>query len=540
MTGASQLARSVLALCLVAVPHAQAACTPSASLARELRATPSAAMYATLGSWYADHHSPGCAVASFQKAVALEPDSARYLYFVGLSLYADKQPGAAIEPLRHSLQLDPASIQTHLLLGTILEKSKDRRGAELEWRVALARDPNAPTALASLSHDLLADGNYSGVIALLHPRDLSGVLADNLSVDLAAAYSNSGLPGDAADLLETRLRASPASVPLAEALSGVLILESQFQKAVAVLTPLALQHPSDTHLQVLRLETLVLAHDPGAQESGKKLLLSAPHQPELLYFMGVLAQEEEDAAGARGYFERAVAAKPDYADAHERLGVVLSSLRDNTGARRELETAQRLGLDTPELHAALGKALRATGDGQGAEQQFVLYQQRLKAQAARAQAANKAEAGDQAAAAGHLQQTVGEYREALALDPTEPVLAFKLAMALDKIGDHAGERSALGRALALDSNMSAAENQLGYLDAGDGDIAAAVQHFQLAVAADPAFSKAWMNLAATLCSEARWSEARAALHHVVELEGENATTMALLQQITDQQAQAPH
>ena len=532
----------VITFLFAAALQTRAACTAPASLAKQLRAAPGAGTYAALGSWYADHQQFGCAIGTFRKAAALEPDSARYQYLLGLNLYADGQFTNAVGPLRRSLQLDPDSTQTHLLLGTLLDSSDVRPSAELEWRLALATDPKSTLALESLSRDLLADHDYSGVIGLLHPVGASGALTDTLAVDLAAAYSSSGLPEDAAALLQKRLQANPSSLQLAEALSGVLILESRFQDAVAALSGVAGRHPQDLHAQILLLQTLVLAHDPGAEALGQRLLTSAPKQWELLYFMGILHQQGNDYAAARDYFERSVAAKPDNADAHYRLGVVLSSLpgdaKDETAARQELEKSISLGLDTPEVHFALARALRAVGDTGGAQQQLSLYQQRLKAQAALAQAADKAQQGDQAAAAGDPQQTVADYREALALDPQEPVLAYKLAMALDKAGDKAAERTALHQAVDLNPHMALAQNQLGYLDASDGDAAAAVQHFQLAIGADPGFSKAWMNLAASLCLQAKWAEAREALHHVFALGGEDASAKALLQQIDAMEVQA--
>jgi Flp pilus assembly protein TadD len=532
-------------LCAAAL-QAQAACTVPAKLAQAIRATPDAGTYATLGSWYADHQQLGCAIETFRRVAALQPNSARYQYLLGLSLYADRQFADAVGPLRRSLELDPDSTQTHLLLGTVLDASNRRPSAELEWRLALARDPNSTLALESLSRDLLADQDFSAVINLLHPLDSSDALTDALAIDLAAAYGSSGLPENAAALLQKKLQANPASLQLAEALSGVLILESRFQDAVAALSGVARRHPQDLHAQILLLQTLVLAHDPGAEALGQTLLTSAPRQWELLYFMGMLHQQEDDYAAARDYFARSVAASPGNADAHYRLGVVLSNLpgdakselENKAAARQELEESIALGLDTPEAHFALAKALRAVGDTEGAQQQLRLYQQRIKAQAARAQAVDKAQQGDQAAAAGNPQQTVADYREALALDPQEPVLAYKLAMALDTVGDRAGERTALHQAVALNPHMALAQNQLGYLDASDGDAAAAVQHFQLAVGADPGFSKAWMNLAASLCLQAKWSEAREALHHVFALRGDDAGAKALLQQIDAMEAQA--
>ena len=527
--------------------HLRAACTAPANLARELRASPNAQTYAALGSWYAGHQYFGCAVETFRKATALDPGSARYQYLLGLSLYSGGQFADAVVPLRRSLQLDPETTQTHLLLGKVFDSSNLRSSAELEWQLALAKDPNSSLALESLSHDLLADNNYSGVIQLLGPvspnsDEARGTLTDTLAVDLAAAYSKSGLTEDAAGLLQKRLRANPASLQLAEALSGVLILESRFQEAVAALSQVAKQYPQDVHAQILLLQTLVLAHDSGAEALGRELLTSAPKEWALLYFMGLLHQQGDDYAAARDYFERSIAANPGNADAHYRLGVVLNSLngeaKDATIARQELKTSIALGLNTPEVHFALAKSLRALGDTAGAQQQLSLYQQRLKAQAARAQAADKAQQADQAAAAGNSEETVTNYREAFALDPQEPVLAYKLAMAFDKAGDKVGERTALRQAVDLDPHMALAHNQLGYLDASEGDDAGAIQQFQLAVGADPGFSKAWMNLAASLCLQAKWVEAREALQHVFALEGDDATAKALLQQINAMEAQA--
>ena len=536
--------QAVVLLCLFAFAiEIRAACTPPAYLARELRSNPAAGTYAALGSWYADHQQAECAVENLRKAVALEPESARYQYLFGLSLYSAGLFSDAVVSLRRSLQLDPDSTQTHLLLGKVLDSSNVRPSAELEWRLALAREPKSILALEALSRDLLADHNYSGVIQLLAPvlpmtDDALAALTVTLAVDLAAAYSGSGLTEEAANLLQKKLRAHPTSLQLAETLSGVLILESRFQDAVAVLSGVANQYPANLHAQILLLQTLVLSHDPGAESLGQKLLASAPGDWELLYFMGVLHQQGDDYANARDYFDRSIAANPGNADTHYRLGVVLSSLKDEAAAKQEFEKSIGLGLDTPQVHFALAKALKALGDSSGSQQQLGLYQQRLKTQAARAQAADKAQQGDLAAAANNPQETVSDYREALALDPQEPVLAYKLAMALDKAGDRTGERAVLRQAIELDPHMALAQNQLGYLDAIDGNDAAAVQHFHLAVGADPGFSKAWMNLAATLCLQAKWAEAREALHHVFALGGDDANAKSLLGQIDRMETQA--
>ena len=506
-------------------------------MAKKLRAIPDAALYADLGTWYADRKQFGCAAEVLGKAAALEPESARYEYLFGLSLYSEKRSVDAVEPLRHALRLDPKFLEAQMALGAALDASGDRPAAEVQWRLSLATKPHSTLALDNLSRELLADRNYNAVISLLRSLAATENFTDALAVDLSVAYSKSGLLQDAAEVLQNRLKVSPTSLSVAEALSGVLIVQSRFQDAVEVLAPLAKQPAAAMRTQILYLQTLVLAHDSGAEALGRRLLASAPHDWELLYFMGILRQEANDSPSALSFFRRSIAAKPDYPDAHYQLGMVLVALKQSAAAAKELQKATDLGLDTPEVHVALAKELQAQGDTGAAQRQFELYTQQLRLQTARAQAANKAQQGDQAEAAGNPQQTAQDYRDALALDPQEPVLAYKLAMALDKMGDHAGERTALNRATEIDSHMALAQNQLGYLDSSDGNTDAAIHHFQLAAAADPGFTRAWLNLAASLCLESRFPEARDALDHVLELDSTDKNARALLDRIEAMQAQ---
>ncbi|MGA6950749.1 MAG: tetratricopeptide repeat protein, partial [Candidatus Sulfotelmatobacter sp.] len=124
----------------------------------------------------------------------------------------------------------------------------------------------------------------------------------------------------------------------------------------------------------------------------------------------------------------------------------------------------------------------------------------------------------QAQAAGNYSQAAEYYRQALSAEPTEPLLAYELAMALDKTGDVAAERTALEQTIKDNPQMAVAQNQLGYLDYSARITESAVRHFQLAVQADPGLTKAWMNLAAGLCLQSKWEDARSALRHVLELD----------------------
>jgi tetratricopeptide (TPR) repeat protein len=516
---------------------AGAACTPPPSFASELNGHPDAAVYASLGKWYASHNQPACAAEAFAKAVAMQPNSADDAYLLGLSLYSTGQATQAIAPLLQSIRLNPQSAEGHLVLASALEQASRRQDAEVQWRIALALDPGSEIALSHLSHDLLADRNYPAVIELLGPMAAAGHLNTASAIDLSVAYTRSGLPDDASALLHATLRADPTSVPAIEALAAVLVMQGEFQEAVDLLSAAARQHPSDLHLQVLDLRVLVMARNPNAEPLAARLLAAHPHQGELLYLAGLLRQQSGDLPGALRFFEQSVAQNPDYADARFQLGVVLESQNDNTAARAQLEKAVALGFDSPQIYFVLGRALHALGNEAAARQEFERYQQAQRAESNQTQAAMKSWQGNQAQAAGDLEQAAADYRAAVALDPAEPLLAYKLAMVLDKAGNHIEERAALEQALQDDPHMAVAQNQLGYLDSVEGNTNSAVRHFQLAVQADPGYAKAWMNLAAALCLQSDWQDARTALARVLELDPKNAAAQELLQRLNSMPVQ---
>ena len=90
--------------------------------------------------------------------------------------------------------------------------------AQAEWEAALKIDSRSTIALDGLSKSLLAEGNYRGVIGLLH----SSPPSEDLTLDLAIAYDRAGMIEEAAKTLEEAVRAHPSSLRLSEPLVMVL------------------------------------------------------------------------------------------------------------------------------------------------------------------------------------------------------------------------------------------------------------------------------------------------------------------------------
>src|SRR5208282_5565327 len=161
---------------LVAAPSLRASCSGPPQLEAKLRTHPSANAYADLGSWFRNRRQFACAAEDFEKALEIEPGSARFAYLVGTSLYSAGNVKEAIDSLRQSVQLDPKVLQPHLVLGAALDDVHDTTNAEIEWRAALTLDPKSTTARAALSKDLLTQEDYVSEIALLRMASGAGHL----------------------------------------------------------------------------------------------------------------------------------------------------------------------------------------------------------------------------------------------------------------------------------------------------------------------------------------------------------------------------
>ena len=511
----------------LAPPLVIAACTAPDALSARLKTSPSSESYAAVGNWYADHKQFDCAAKAFASAFQLKPSSASLAYLWGLSLYSAGQDEPAVTPLNQAKELDLSDIRPDLILAMTMDRMKKIAAAETEWRAALAIDPDSGAALDGLSQDLIGQKDYAGVIGLLDRPGTTRVLTSSQSLNLGMAYAGTGQLDSAIAVLRGGLNSDPESLPIADELSMMLMLHGREEEAFAVFKLALDRHPADQATQILYLRALVSSHAGEATEYAHKLLAAYPNQWEVLYLNAVLESQEADFLTGRRHLELSIAINPSYFQSQAELGSILAKLDDLPGAKQHLESAISLGDPDPEVQYDVAKVLQRLGDTTAAQEKLLVYQQLKNARAEKVQAAGKAEEGDQAMGAGNAAQAASLYREALASDPDEPLLLYKLSKALDKIKDIGGEKKALEQAIQLNPDLAEAQNQMGYLAAHEGELAQAEGYFQAAVRASPSYEGAWINLAATLASDGKWNEAKAAMSHALEIDPDNADARRL-------------
>ena len=520
-------------LCLLAPSLAFAACTAPSALSDRLKTSPTSQAYADVGNWYAQQKQFDCASEAFASAFRLQPTSSAFAYLWGLSLYSAGHDEQAVAPLSQARQLDSSDIRPHLVLAAVLERMKQITEAEAEWRAALAIDPDSESALNGLSQDLIDQKDYTGVIALLDKPGSNRVRAPQQSLNLGIAYGATAQLDAAEKALRDGLNNDPGSLPIADELSMVLMLRGRDEEAFKVLELALEKHPDDQATQILYLRIMVSSHSAKASQFAHKLLKGYPDQWEVLYLNAVLESQEADSSTARAHLERSISLNPGYPDSRAQLGRILAQLDELPAAREQLEKAIALGDAEPETRYSLAMVFKRLGDSAHAQDMLSGYQQLNKARADRVQAAGKAEEGDQAMAGGNSATAATLYREALASDPNEAQLYYKLSRTLGKMEDIAGEETALQRAIQLNPNLAEAQNQMGYITAHKGDVARAEDYFHAAIHAAPSYVAAWINLAATLASESKWQDAKEALDHALEIDPDNAQARQLSRAIAD-------
>jgi tetratricopeptide (TPR) repeat protein len=519
------------------VPAARAACTGPADLQAKIKSHPSADAWAELGNWYGEHNQFACAAQALKSAVRLDPKSAQLNYLLGLAYYESQDFGNALQPLQRSIAADSTVLRPHLVLASVFMHLSQPQDASQEFNAALEIDSTNDMALHGLSQSLIEMGDFPGEISLLR----SAKLDDQLAVNLAVAYTNTGDLDAAEKTLTAALAASPDSVALSNAMVTVYMKMSLTDKAEHVAENCYQAHPEDHSAQVSYMRTLVYNGDwAPARPLAAKLLAADPHAFDTLYLVGVLERQDGDYAAARDHLTQAVALDPSLANLRYNLGVALDRLHDAAGAVTQLQEAIALGDKDVEVHFELATALRATGQTDAAAKEMVEYQKAVELKQNSALASSKAAEADASLGKGDVQKAVQLYGEAFAATPHDALLGYNYAMALDKANDLDGEHQILEKVIAIDPQIALAQNQLGYLDSRRGDTAAAERHFELAVEAAPGFTQAWISLAATLGMESKFPQAQQAIANALRLDPGNTQAQELSHELQSAQGQATH
>ncbi|WP_342382007.1 tetratricopeptide repeat protein [Myxococcus stipitatus] len=249
------------------------------------------------------------AVAAFERAIALSPDTAEYHYRLGVARLESEQYAAAVEPLRRATTLAP-----------------DRSSWRLPLAKALHRTGDSPGAVESL-----------GVVVRGRPSPADVATARALMEQVNDPFG--GIPKAAEAKLEEGLRyLNDLDVP---------------QHAILAFEEVLHDYPDLSVLHSLLGLAYQRLDDAGrAVDEFKQAIERAPRDGKNHLYLGELYASRQRPDAARAAFEKAVELHPLLDTAWFRLGDLHLDRRDLPAARAAFSVAVSL---TPDSIPARGK-----------------------------------------------------------------------------------------------------------------------------------------------------------------------------------------
>lgn len=208
------------------------------------------------------------------------------------------------------------------------------------------------------------------------------------------------------------------------------------------------------------------------------------------YNLGNAFRAQRRADDAVAQYERALALKPDCAEAHNNLGVILNEQGKRDDAVAHYERALALNPDSADAHNNLGNGLAAQGRTADA---MAHYERALVLNPGHANAHNNL--GIALAAQGRIADAITHYERALVLNPEYADAHNNLGVVLADKGKFSDAMTHYGRVLAINPDHAAVHNNLGNLFKEQGKFDDAMAHYGRAIAIRPDYAEAHLNRA---------------------------------------------
>jgi len=228
----------------------------------------------------------------------------------------------------------------------------------------------------------------------------------------------------------------------------------------------------------------------------RRALAAKPDFAEAHNNLGIALREKHDLEGAIAECREALRLKPDYANAHNNLGAALADNHNLDGAIPEFREAVRLERGLAEAHNNLGVALRHKHDVEGA---IAECREALRLKPDYANAHNSL--GTALADKHDLDGAIAEYRKALRLEADFPEAHNNLGNALGDKHDLNGAIAEYRLALRSMPDSPEAHNNLGTALRDKGDLNGAIAEFREALRLKPDSPEAHYNLGMALSAK---------------------------------------
>jgi tetratricopeptide (TPR) repeat protein len=302
----------------------------------------------------------GQAVADVDKVLAILPGYPVALYLHALIASRAGRTAEAVDTLAPVMAALDGFPQAHFLMASLALKTGDLAQAQTfadQYRNRRPDDPAGRRLAATVS---LRRNAPDAAIALLRPLVDQG--RDDLQTLqlLASAYMMARDYDAATEWLDRAVQLDPQATETRRLLAATQANRGDDEAAASQLETILSSDPDDTQTLTMLLLTRLRSKDyPGAAAAAGRLAEILPDSPVPPYYLGIVAELENDAATARSYYEASVAKKADYPPALFKLAEQEATAGRHDTAKAMLQKlAETSGTDTRALRLLASYALR--------------------------------------------------------------------------------------------------------------------------------------------------------------------------------------
>jgi tetratricopeptide (TPR) repeat protein len=475
------------------LPHS---CNLPPAMADAIHTNPGAAVYDAIGASFAGKGNLPCAVAAFNEATRLDPQSPEAHYDLGVALVRLKQLRLAADQFRLAVKAKPDSAQFRNSLGAVLLDMGRAGEAQTEFENALQSDSKSVFALDHLAQALSAQRHYSAAIRYWNQALAVQPDSPDLLLSLGIATYENGDAAGSIRILTELVKAHPDLKSGHFNLANIFAHESRFREAADEYAQVLRLDPQDEQARLAMVKALVtVAAYQDALAPAQAYIRRNPADPAGHLLLGSVYRGLGEYDKAESELKLAVAARSKDADAQYQLGFVLARNGKPKEALSHLEKAVELKpTDTAAQFQLIG-VLRRLGDSARATQVEQDFKKAKEHEFTLNQVAARGNQANELLQAGQPSKAAEVYRQMLQIEPNNARTEYNLALALDAAHDIAGERQALERAVSLDPQMGEARGELGRLDLAAGDLESAERWLRSALEDNPQLASARGNLA---------------------------------------------
>lgn len=234
----------------------------------------------------------------------------------------------------------------------------------------------------------------------------------------------------------------------------------------------------------------------------RTIIASEPRHFGSLYLLGMIARQRGQSGAAIDLIGRAIAIRPDYAEAHNNIGSAFQDQGNLEQAIFHYRRAISISCGYAQAHNNLGTARKAQGK---LPEAVASYRRALTLKPDDAAAHNNL--GNALADQGRIEEAVTSYRRALAIEPDYFEAHNNLGTALIELKQVEAAIGHLERAAALKPQTAETHNNLGNALKDRGQLEEAIARYRQALSLKPDYAEAHNNMGAALQRRGRLEEA---------------------------------